>query len=220
MGSVLGKRTVEEPVHEMLFKAGEEMPTRFEIREYPERWAACTEYDSGAFMRLAGYIGVGSKPKNAGAVPIAMTAPVVTGGDASHKGTTIAMTAPVVNTGTDMAFILPSRFGTSDVPPAPLDERVRVELLPAEYLAVTTFNGSLQRDAESDPKVLSKRDAIVADAKALGLMDTSVDASTQTFRVFRYNPPWTLPYFRTNEVAIPLSADQVKTFLASTKDDT
>lgn len=218
MGSVFGKRNVEEPAHDIKFTA-EQLPSHFEIRRYPARWAISTENDSGGFMRLAGYIGVGSKPKNAGAAPIAMTAPVVVEKATKTKGTAIAMTAPVVNLGSEMKFILPSKFGEGDVPPEPLDDRVRVELLPAEYMAVTTFNGSLNRDADSDPRAQAQRDQIVKDAKEVGLMDDNVSPDELESRVYRYNPPWCLPYWKTNEVAIPLTAEQVGSFLAEKTGD-
>jgi hypothetical protein len=218
MGSVFGKRDVEEPEHATQYTA-QQLPSRFEVRKYPARWAICTENDNKAFMRLAGYIGVGSKPKNAGAARIAMTAPVVTEAAKKPKGTAIAMTAPVVNSGTDMKFILPSKFGEGDIPPVPLDDRVRVEMLPAEYLAVTTFNGSLNRDAESDPRALAHRDQVVKDAKEVGLLPEEVDPEALNIRVYRYNPPWCLPAWRTNEVAIPLTEEQVDAFVADKGDE-
>lgn len=218
MGSVFGKRDVEEPKHETLFTAAE-LPSQFEVRRYPARWAIATPNDGNkAFMRLAGYIGVGSKPKNSGAAAIAMTAPVVTA-PSKPKGTAIAMTAPVVNTGNDMMFILPSDFGPDSVPPAPLDERVRVELLEPEHVVVTTFNGNLNRQPESDPRALARRDALVADAVELGLMPKDIDADKLTMQVYRYNPPWCLGYYKTNEVAIPLTAEQVNAFVASQEDE-
>ena len=214
MGSVFGKRTVEEPKHKVIYTApAEGTESAFELREYPARWAIATHNDRKAFMKLAGYIGVGSKPKNAGAAPIAMTAPVTNTPAKKPKGTAIAMTAPVVNDeGGDMMFILPSEYGEDSEPPAPLNDEVRTLLLPREYIAVVTFSGSVDMEATEDTRCIAKRDALVHDAVTVGLLPEGAQPSEYAFDVHRYNPPWTLPPFRTNEVAVKIAPEMVQKF--------
>jgi len=80
MGMVFGYMGgIEEPAYNVSFdRHVAEIP--YEIREYGKRYAIETYYDAGytspSFRRLAGFIGVGSAPRNDGGQAIAMTAPV------------------------------------------------------------------------------------------------------------------------------------------------
>jgi len=85
---------------------------------------------------------------------------------------------------------------------------VQLELLPAEHLAVSAFSGRLRRDPENDPRALAKRNAVVADAKKVGLLPEAVSPGEVPMQVFRYNPPWALPFFRRNEGASTDSCDE------------
>lgn len=186
--SVVGVRSgTEEPRFETL-------GTRngIEIRRYAPRLAAETEIAadeqasrSEGFSRLAGYIFGG----NQGEARIAMTAPV------AQQPTRIAMTAPVAQAPTDagyrIRFFLPAALRA---PPVPNDARVRVVEVPAETMAVLRFSGSTAPQA-------------VADAQArlrAALRDTEWVADGMAVAWF-YDPPWTIPALRRNEVAIPVS---------------
>jgi hypothetical protein len=180
---------IEQPPYEVVSTLSDNI----EIRQYAERIAVetmVTSDDSGdarnaAFRLLFAYIS-GANKANA---EIAMTVPV----EAPGADQQIDMTAPVASqiseTGTTtMKFFLPGRF-TPESAPAPTDGRVRLVLIPAQRLVVLTFSGSRGKDAVS---------ARVAELRAV---IEGLDREGPALAFF-YDPPWTLPWFRRNEVAI------------------
>ena len=193
--SVVGMQgDIEQPPYEVISS----LSKNIEIRQYVERIAVettVTSDDPGdarnvAFRLLFAYIS-GANEANA---EIAMTVPVETPGAAQQ----IDMTAPVESlireTGTmTMKFFLPGRF-TPGSAPAPTDVRVRLVLIPVQRLVVMTFSGS------RGPEVVSAR--VVELRAALEALDLNPEGSA---RAFFYDPPWTLPWFRRNEVAIEVT---------------
>ena len=186
--TVVGVRSgTEEPAFEIL---GQE--AGLEIRRYGSRLAAETlvEADetaarSAGFSRLAGYIFGG----NAGAARIAMTAPV------SQHGTRIAMTAPVAQAaageGHVIRFFLPAALRDA---PSPNDSRVRIVEVPGETMAVLRFAGG------TDPgSVAAARARLLA-----ALPGTPWVAAGEPVAWF-YDPPWTIPALRRNEIAVPVA---------------
>ena len=186
--SVVGVRSgTEEPAFEILgTEAG------LEIRRYGARLAAETRVEadevaarSEGFSRLAGYIFGG----NAGSSRIAMTAPV------SQQGTRIAMTAPVAQaSGADsqsIRFFLPSALRD---PPAPKDARVRIVEVPGETVAVYRFTGSIAPDAVA-----------AARARLLATLPVTRWVAAGEPVTWFYDPPWTIPTLRRNEIAIPVT---------------
>lgn len=148
----------------------------YEIRQYPPSTAIATGSASrNSFMRLAGFIGVVGKPQN----------------DRNQK---IAMTAPVVSipSSEEMQFILPSNVNSSA--PQPTAKGVRLVTRPSSVLAVETFSGSWSTHA-AEARAKKLRQRVQADGYVL---------EQAPWEYFRYNPPWTLPFFRTNEVAVPI----------------
>lgn len=186
--TVVGVRSgTEEPAFESLgTEAG------IEFRRYGPRLAAETRVEadeiaarSEGFSRLAGYIFGG----NAGAARIAMTAPV------AQHGTRIAMTAPVAQSaageGHVIRFFLPAALRD---PPAPNDPRVRIVEVPGETVAVLRFTGG------TDPvSVAAARARLLA-----ALPATRWVAAGEPIAWF-YDPPWTIPSLRRNEVAVPVA---------------
>lgn len=162
-----------------------------ELRHYAPRIMAevtVTSDRSGAASRgfrvLAGYI-FGS---NEGGAKVAMTTPVT-----QAPSETIAMTTPVTQSGKDgtwsVQFMMPSSY-TLQTLPKPKDDRIRFVPLPAQRQAVLTFSG-VARDS-----ALAKNETTLRDwVKAQGLTITA-----GPFYYF-YDPPWTLPWNRRNEVA-------------------
>ena len=172
-----------------------------EIRRYAPRLAAETTVPGGAynargegFRRLAGYIFGG----NAGRRRIDMTAPVAQASvqaDAKSGGERIAMTAPVAQArgegGWVIRFFLPAALTD---PPAPNDARVRVVPVPEETVAVLRFSGTATQDAVADrTKTLMT-----------ALSRSPWHPAGEPVAWF-YDPPWTLPPLRRNEVAVPVS---------------
>ena len=186
--AVVGVRSgTEEPRFDLLgTEAG------LEIRRYAPRLAAETIVGgdeaaarSEGFSRLARYIFGG----NQGAARIAMTAPV------AQEPTRIAMTAPVAQDATAegyrIRFFLPAALRD---PPAPQDPRVTVAEVPGETVAVLRFSGVPSPDA-------------VAEARArllAALPQTRWVAAGEPIGWF-YDPPWTIPAMRRNEIAVPVA---------------
>jgi SOUL heme-binding protein len=191
--SVFGIRTgTEEPPHTV-----RELGNGVQIRRYDSRIAAQTTVTAGeeaarsaGFRRLAGYI-FGA---NRGDVEIAMTAPVAQ----ERRGTKIAMTAPVSQSaGSDgdwvIRFYLPAKWTMGELP-TPDDDRVALVTVPPETVAVLRFSGN--RDGRA---VAARTERLRNTLRAYGF-----DATGEPVAWF-YDPPWTLPFRRRNEVAIPVT---------------
>lgn len=186
--TVVGVRSgTEEPAFETLGTAA-----GLEIRRYGPRLAAETTVEaeetaarSEGFSRLAGYIFGG----NAGAARIAMTAPV------AQQGTRIAMTAPVAQAamgeGHAIRFFLPAALRD---PPAPNDSRVRIVEVPGETMAVLRFAGG------TDPGSVA-----AARARLLAALPGTPWAAAGEPVAWFYDPPWTIPALRRNEIAVPVA---------------
>lgn len=186
--SVVGIRSEETPKYEVLLKEGNK-----EIRSYSSYVIAKTtvqgDYESSqgeAFRILAGYI----FGKNESKAELAMTAPVAQSKASSQQ---IAMTAPVAQSktesGWEMSFMMPSKYRLSDLP-KPLDPRVSFEEVPPKLMAVIQFSGF--RDEKSNQK---KSDELKA------WLNGRPDYKIQSGPFFAgYDPPWTIPLFRRNEV--------------------
>lgn len=166
-----------------------------EIRRYETRLVAETTAEEGtgdAFRRLFRYI----DGANDGGGKIAMTAPVETG---PSDGETIAMTAPVetgpAQGGRVMRFFLPEGM-TMETAPRPTDAQVSLRLLPPSTEAALTFSGYHFVDT--------------ALAKAPTLMEALRGAGWRPQgepKAYLYDPPWTLPWNRRNEVVVAVAPD-------------
>ncbi|XP_021289214.1 heme-binding-like protein At3g10130, chloroplastic [Herrania umbratica] len=199
MGMILGKISVETPKYEVVQSSAD-----YEIRKYSPSVVAEVTYDpsqfkgnkDGGFSVLANYIGALGNPQNAKPEKIAMTAPVITksSGSESEK---IAMTAPVVTKGeknmVTMQFLLPAMYKRAEEAPKPLDERVVIREEGERKYGVVKFAG-VATDQVVEEKVENLKKSLERDGhKVIG-----------EFLLARYNPPWTLPAFRTNEVMLPV----------------
>ncbi len=152
-------------------------------------WSASND----GFRVIAGYIfGNNASVRGPGAEQVAMTAPV-TVEPASER---IAMTAPVTTERSGerfrMHFVMPSRY-TLDTLPKPLDDRVRLREVPARRMAVLRFSGFTGED-----KVADKTGELLARVRAEGLEAAGAP------QLARYDPPWTLPFLRRNELMVPV----------------
>ncbi|MFN0142849.1 MAG: SOUL family heme-binding protein [Mycobacterium sp.] len=192
-GSIVGIRSgTAEPSFTVERSVGS-----IEIRRYELRIAAETTIDadeekarSEGFRRLAGYIFGGNTTKT----KIAMTAPV-----SQQQSEKIAMTAPVAAQRDAsgqwvIRFFMPAE-DTMDTLPTPNDDRVRLVTVPAERVAVLKFSGTASLDA-----IASRTDELLNT-----LRDNNITTTGTPFSWF-YDPPWTLPFRRRNEVVISLGA--------------
>ena len=200
MGMIFGKVDVERAAFESVVKTD-----AYEVRRYAPAVAVQVTMRSEAennkaFGRLARYIGVFGRPENeaGGAAPakVAMTAPVV---NVRAKAATekVAMTAPVVNVegkgGEEtMQFILPAKY-TMETAPTPTSEGVELVQLPERTYVVLQYSGrTTMEDAAKRVKELAES---LADHQDMKL-------DVDDWELYRYNPPFTLPFLRTNEIAV------------------
>jgi hypothetical protein len=142
-----------------------------------------------AFRTIAGYIFGANK----GREKIDMTAPVEIG----SAGKKIAMTAPGEVKSSDgalvMRFFMPAKYSREQLP-EPSDPRVKLIELPTTTVAVLRFSGSTDDAAVTIYTVMLMK----------ALQSTNWKVAGRATAFF-YNPPWTLPFLRTNEVAIPVA---------------
>lgn len=183
----------EEPKYTVLDK---EPP--FEVRSYAPMIVAEVQVNgdlddasSQGFRLIAAYI-FGQNQVNA---KIAMTAPV-TVEDQAPKSAKIAMTVPVgiePNAGKwTVSFVMPSEY-TMDSIPKPINPLVQLRQIPAVKKAVIRFSGFYNQQ-KVDEKTLELEQWIKSrNLESVGSPNFS-----------RYNPPWSLPFMRRNEIMINL----------------
>ncbi|MEM0988032.1 MAG: heme-binding protein [Pseudomonadota bacterium] len=185
--SVVGGEAAKEPPYTVV-----RADAPFEIRDYGELVivkTAMQEGSRGAFGKLFDYI----SGANSGKREIAMTAPVLR--TDQDQGAKIAMTAPVLQTRDgqgDMIFVLPEEFD-AETAPLPTDPTVKLETIAPRRVAVVRFSGSMD-----DAAVAEQRAALLAWMDSQGLTPAGPAQSAG------YNPPWTVPALRRNEVLVPI----------------
>ncbi len=191
-----GAMANEEPRYEVIKKDND-----FEVRRYQPMIIAevlvtgtLSEASNKGFRQIADFIfGNNEDPVKKQSEKIAMTAPVTMEADTSSK---IAMTAPVTMESSGgawkMAFVMPSKF-TIDTLPKPKNANVTIKQMPAQQLAVVTFSGWVDEE-----KLTAQTTRLNEWMAKNGLK------SSGSVQLSRYNPPWTLPFWRRNEVWVKL----------------
>ncbi|MCA9773890.1 MAG: heme-binding protein [Myxococcales bacterium] len=189
--SVFGESNVEKAGYETLAQSNP-----YEVRRYDDLVLVSTvatgpygDASDAAFRRLFDYI----SGENATREKVEMTAPVVQ----ERKGEKVAMTAPVLQEasaeGWKMSFVLPASY-TLATAPAPTDPAVRLESRPGEKVAVRRFSGLVgDRDINEEAAELRRWIEL-----------NGYEAASDEVRVARYNPPWTIPFLRRNEILIAI----------------
>lgn len=191
----------EEPKFESLRKED-----KVEIRRYGPVIVAETivdgDMDSASnrgFQLIAGYI-FGNNER------IAMTAPVVA--EAQSSAEKIAMTVPVsiepqIADDSKMAgaqrwrihFVMPSQYTLATLP-KPLNPQVKLREIPAKTYAALTYSGF-----NTESKVQENTDQL------LDWLKTQKIETIGKPQLARYNPPWTLPFLRRNEILQEVKAN-------------
>jgi hypothetical protein len=203
-------RAIEEPAFEVIERAG-----AIELRRYGPVVVAETVVDgdldtasSRGFRVLAGYIFGGNRPPAGvadakGAQKIDMTAPV-TVEPATER---IAMTAPVTvepqgpadadalsrATRWRIRFTMPASYTLATLP-RPDDPAVTLRELPGAHHAVVVFSG-----LAGERKVREATETLLAWVAGRGLKIIGPP------QLARYDPPWTLPFWRRNEVMVEVA---------------
>ncbi|KAK7396690.1 hypothetical protein VNO78_17848 [Psophocarpus tetragonolobus] len=135
--------------------------------------------------------------KNTTKEKMEMTTPVFTSKNHSD-GVKMDMTTPVLTTKIEdqekwkMSFVMPSKYGANL--PLPKDSAVRIKEVPRKIVAVISFSGFVS-DEEIKQRELKLREALKSDNQFKIKQGTSVE-------VAQYNPPFTLPFQRRNEIAL------------------
>lgn len=179
----------ETPAYQVERKDGD-----IEIRAYAPRIVAEVSVSgaqgqaaSAGFRKLAAYI-FGA---NQGGAKVAMTTPVT-----QVPGQTIAMTTPVSQMARDgtwlVQFTMPAAYSMDSLPKA-RDPDIRLTELPAQRQVVMRFSGLI-----GEGKLASKEGELRSWARGQGL-----NVAAGPF-FYYYDPPWTLPWARRNEVAFVL----------------
>jgi hypothetical protein len=181
----------EEPKFSILEKT-----PPFELRSYAPMILAevqvegdLDEASSQGFRLIAAYI----FGQNQVSEKIAMTAPVAVE-EQLPKSAKIAMTAPVnieSNSGKwTVSFVMPSEYAMESLP-KPLNSKVQLRQIPAVKRAVITFSG-FYNESKVAERTLELED----------WMRTKNLQAVGSPKFARYNPPWTLPFMRRNEIMI------------------
>jgi hypothetical protein len=193
--SVVGIRSVYEQPHYVVIQ---DLGQNTEVRRYEPRVAIEATIDgksrdraaSEAFGLLFRYI----TGANAGSTKIAMTTPVRTEAEPQR----IEMTAPV-QTATDpsgslsMRFFLPHSVAAAGAP-APIDPRLHLVDVPATTVAALRYSGIDTENARA-----AKR------ADLLAVLASSPWKPTGEVFQMNYDPPFTIPFLRRNEVAVDVT---------------
>jgi hypothetical protein len=194
---------IEEPKYTLIEKSD-----NIELRVYePKIIAEVTvsgtidEVGSKGFRLIADYIFGNNTTATGSNREISMTAPV-TIKPTSEKS---AMTAPVTlqaeptadNSQTSMTettwkmyFVMPSEYSLETLP-TPNNSAVTLKQISASNYAVIRFSGFT-----GEKKVAKKTAELTAWLKKKSITPTG------TPELARYNPPWTLPFWRRNEIMI------------------
>jgi len=142
---------------------------------------------NNGFRMIADYI----FGNNTTSKKIAMTAPVM-----QQSGEKIAMTAPVTQQGNGnfwkVRFVMPSNY-TIQTLPAPHNTQVKLIEIPSKRFAVIRFSGF-----NSEHNISVHREKLFHYISKNKL--TTVEEPVMAF----YNPPWTLPFLKRNEIMIEL----------------
>ena len=188
---------VESPKYDVV-----EVREGYEIRTYAAQIVAEVTVEgefkkaiNQGFRMLAAYIfgdnTVGEESGDAG--EIAMTAPVQ-----ERESSKIAMTAPVQETGGSdsrvIGFIMPSEY-TMETLPKPTNPAIRLVEVPGRTVAVLRFSGFVPEEKAIEMKQKLKDLAMADSLKIKGEPVLN-----------QYNPPWTPPFMRRNEIWLELES--------------
>ena len=196
---------IEEPKYEVIVS-----DAQFEVRHYAPVLIAETIVEgdmdaasSKGFRLIADFIFGNNLSSNTDKKSkIAMTAPVTV----EPQSSKIAMTAPVTvepqaaesNMKTAKTwrinFVMPSQYTLANIP-KPKNNAVSLREVPSKYFIVHKYSGF-----NTVSRVQTKTDetvewAIKRSYKMIG-----------TPQLSRYDPPWTLPMFRRNEIMLEIAA--------------
>lgn len=170
----------KEPEFSLVNRVGD-----FEIRNYPPMLIAEVSVDGS--MESASRSGFG------------MIADFIFGNNIGQSGKRekIEMTVPVVissnKSGWSFYFVMPFNYSLETLP-KPNNSQVKIKPMKDRTCAVLRFSGSVNEE-KFQSKVQALKDWLSTEhLNAVGVPELA-----------RYNPPWTLPFLRRNEVMIEIA---------------
>ena len=183
----------EEPEYTILNQVDDFELRRYDPQIVAQTWVTGDQKQAGnkGFRILADYIFGNNTAPSGESSKISMTTPVKM---QSQTGTSakIAMTAPVAlqeNEGKwRVRFVMPSQY-TMQTLPKPNNSEVSIIEVPAKTYGVIKFSGLV-----GEEKVATKTAQLKEWMQNLNIVGAPEMA--------RYNPPWTLPFMRRNEIMI------------------
>ena len=200
-GAVMG---IEIPPYKVL-----SLEAAFEIRQYEAVLVAETVVEgdmstasSSGFRLLADFIfGNNLVPGTDQAGKIAMTAPVTLEPQSAKIAMTATVTLEPLSAETNMQtatqwrvdFVMPRQYTLENIP-KPKNSAVKLRQVPGKVLLVHKFSG-----LGSLSTVQQKTDEMLAWAARKGYKTIG------SVQLARYDPPWTLPMFRRNEILIEIA---------------
>lgn len=181
----------EEPEFKLISEEGE-----FQIREYDPKIIAQVEVEgdfdeasSRGFKLLADYI-FGNNILDGGSKKISMTTPVEMSPMAENLLITSSILDDQVNNKWSINFVMPQEFSL-DTLPKPKNSQVNIIEVPKEKYAVIVFSGLVRESSYAEKaKLLSN------------YLEENGLKQQGAIKIARYNPPWTLPFFRRNELMV------------------
>jgi effector-binding domain-containing protein len=181
----------EEPEFKLVSEEGE-----YQIREYDPKIIAQVEVvgdfdeaSSKGFKLLADYI-FGNNLLDGASKKISMTTPV----EMSPLDENLLMTSSImddqVNKKWLINFVMPQEYSL-DTLPKPNNPQVNIIEVPKEKYAVIVFSGLVRESSYAEKvKLLSN------------YLEENGFKQQGAIKIARYNPPWTLPFFRRNELMV------------------
>lgn len=176
---------VEQPIYQVI-----RSERNIDIRQYAPMIIAEVEVQGkrkeavgGGFRMLADYI----FGNNTVQQEIAMTVTVQ-----QQNSEKISMTAPVQqqsqNGAWKVSFVMPSKY-LIDTLPKPNDETVALKEVPAKTYAVILFSG-----------LNSNENILLHEKQLMQYVEINQITTVGSPKYAFYNPPWTLPFLRRNEI--------------------
>jgi SOUL heme-binding protein len=182
----------EEPKYTLL-----EKDQAFELRAYTPKIIAevivdgdMREASSKGFRLIADFIFGNNTAQSGKSEKISMTAPV----SMEPRAEKISMTVPVgvqqASDGWKVYFVMPSQYALETLP-KPNNPLVSIKQIPSQKFAVVRFSGLVDEEKMANKVVELTHWIEIKKLKMIGGPELA-----------RYNPPWTLPFLRRNEVMI------------------
>ena len=190
----------EEPKYTVLNQADDFELRRYDSQIVAQTWVSGDQKQAGnkGFRILADYIFGNNTAPSGESSKISMTSPVKMQPQ-TGESQKIAMTSPVAMQEQDgkwrVRFVMPSKY-TMQTLPKPNNSEVSLIEVPMQTYGVIKFSG-----LTGEQKVADKTQALKTWMQGQNLKIIG-DAE-----MARYDPPWTLPFMRRNEVMIEYQAN-------------